>query len=205
MKITAIKPGRGSKSIIYIDDAFYASVCTETLLLHKLTVGQCVEEDTLLRLVESSNKRLAKEKAFNILSFRDHSYSELVDKLSRSFDEQSAVEATDKMVELGLINDEVYAQKLAKDMLFNRNYSSRRVESELIVRGIDREVITEILSELEPDPKEQITSLLNKKYRNRLSNEKDIKRTIAALSRLGFSYSDIKAAIYEYTDEYIED
>lgn len=205
MKISAIEPRPKEKSAIFVDGAFYATVYTEILMQFRLNVGQVVDEDILLEVIESSNKRSAKEKAFNLLSYRDHSYRELVNKLLRSFDKQLALDTADKMVELGLIDDEKYARKLASDMLFNRMFSSRRVESELILRGIDREVIHEILSELAPDPKEQIIALLDKKYAKRLNNEKEIKRTISALSRLGFSYSDIKAAIYEFTNEYIED
>lgn len=205
MKISAIEPRPKEKSAVFTDGVYYATVYTEILMLYKLKVGQVVDEDSLLDMIESSNKRAAKEKAFNLLSYRDHSYKELVDKLSRSFDKQLAFDAADKMVELGLINDWEFARKLAHDMLFNRKFSARRVQSELILRGIDREAIERILFESAPDPKEQIIALLDKKYANKLNNEKDIKRTVAALSRLGFSYSDIKAAIYEFTNEYIED
>ncbi len=205
MKITAIEPRPKEKSAVFVDGSFYATVHNEVLLQFGLHVGQDLDEVFLLEVVENSMRRAAKEKAFNLLSYRDHSYKELVEKLSRSFDRQIALRTADKMVELGLIDDEKFARKLASDMLYRRKFSSRRVESELLLRGINREIVREIIEELAPVPKEQIIALLEKKYANKLNDEKNLKRTIAALTRLGFSYSDIKAAIYEFTNEYIED
>ena len=48
-------------------------------------------------------------------------------------------------------------------------------------------------------------NLVEKKYIRKLSNETDIKRTVAALQRKGFSYSDIRAVIDELTDNYLGD
>ena len=62
-----------------------------------------------------------------------------------------------------------------------------------------------IIAEREDDPRVPLKNLVEKKYIRKLSNETDIKRTVAALQRKGFSYSDIRAVIDELTDNYLGD
>lgn len=99
------------------------------------------------------------------------------------------------MEELGLVNDEVFAQKYAKELLFNKHFSKRRAEFELSQKGIDKDVICEVLSNLECDAVEQIRTLVDKKYKTAYSDEKVKKRAVAFLQRHGYSWNDIKQVL----------
>lgn len=64
------------------------------------------------------------------------------------------------------------------------------------------------MEELAPDPAESIRTLLQTKYRTRnLHDEKDRRRTVNALLRLGYTYGEINNAISEFStgDSYPED
>ena len=99
------------------------------------------------------------------------------------------------MEELGFVNDEVFAKKYAKELLFNKHFSKRRAEFELSQKGIDKDTIYKVLSGLKCDSVEQIQILVDKKYKTAYSDEKIKKRAVAFLQRHGYSWDDIKQVL----------
>ena len=79
-------------------------------------------------------------------------------------------------------------------------YELKRIKQELIFKGIDREIVENTVDLLDNDPKNRIILVIKKKYINKISDEKGKKRTIDALMRLGYSYSDIKNALNTLTE-----
>ena len=117
---------------------------------------------------------------------------ELFSKLKRDYDEAAVEKAVARMRDLGLVNDLNFAQKYAKELLFNKHLSKRRAEFELLQKGIDKDTVCDILAELECDAVEQIRLLVDKKYRLAYSDEKVKKRAVAFLQRYGYRWDDIK-------------
>ena len=101
---------------------------------------------------------------------------------------------------MGLINDEKYARGYAEVLLDRKGFSRQRAAFELIKKGIDKDVVEEILDELETDPVEQIKKLLETKFARRLSNEKDIAKTVNSLKAMGYRWSDINEAMNKEWD-----
>jgi len=203
MIITAIEPRRKSLSAIYIDGEFALKLDTETVLSERLKVGTEIDDERLLELIKTSDARRAKEKALWLISYRDHSEGELRQKLSKDYGEEAVDKAVERLMELGLINDENFAKKYAES-LSRKHLSQRQIQQKLRLKGIDKELSSETVEDLNLDEKEEIKALIEKKYIHKLSDEADLRRTIAALQRRGFSYSDIKSAINEFRefDEY---
>ena len=67
-------------------------------------------------------------------------------------------------------------------------------------KGIDRDLIDEVLSEFVIDEDGQIRAIIEKKYARSLDDEKGRRRAVNALTRLGFSYQSIKSVMAEYID-----
>ena len=120
--------------------------------------------------------------------------------MRRSYDEESAEKAVQRLEELGLVDDERFAQRYADQLVFGKHMSKRAAGRELALKGIDRELADEILEELEVDAEEQIRAVLDKKYRV-IRDEKTKRRAVAALQRLGYGWDEIKRVIDEYTEE----
>ncbi|MEG1244688.1 MAG: RecX family transcriptional regulator, partial [Oscillospiraceae bacterium] len=86
----------------------------------------------------------------------------------------------------------------AHDLQIRKGMSPFRIRQELLRRGVSREISQNITDELDTDDKQCIINLLNSKFASRnLADEKDLRRTINSLIRLGYQYSDIKNAIDE--------
>lgn len=201
MEITAIEPRRKRLSQLYLDGEAAVKVDTETLLKAGWKSGMEVSDEDLHQLLQESEARRAKEKALYLLEYRSHSKKELADKISRTTSREAAEAAVDKMEELGLVNDEDYGRQMAEYLLQKKGYGLRRARQELLQKGIDRELIEELLEELAPDPEEKLREIVERKYQNQLDDEKGYRRTVAALQRLGYGWEDIKTVLAEFRGE----
>lgn len=203
MTITQIKQCRKYLSAIYIDGELAVKLDTRTVLENGLSVGDIIDDEQLREYIELSNERRAKEKALWLISNRDHSKKELIEKISRTADKASAQAAADRMEELGLVNDEKFARRYAQELIDVKHLSKTGVKYKLLQKGIDKDLIDEILEKTEIDPREHIRAVIEKKYIKVISDEKGKRRCVAALQRMGYGYSDINCVLREYIeDEY---
>lgn len=204
MKLT-IKEGKANKIHIYIDEEYRATVDSDYWYSEKYRHYKEINEEELTELLDSVSFRRAYNKGLDYLSRRPYGTKELIKKLCEKGHEREAVEkACERLLELGLLNDEEYARILADDLINRKNYGIKRVKQELSYRGISREIIENTVDSLDNDAENRIILVIKKKYLNKLDDEKGRKRAIDGLLRLGFSYSDIKSAlkrVSEFTEE----
>ena len=191
MIITSTEERKKSLTALYIDGEYAVSVDTMTFLSTGKKVGSEITDEELYDLIETSKYNRAKEKALYLIEYRNRTKKELFDKLVVLFGESASERAIERLEELGLINDEKYAREYAEILLDRKGFSRQRAEFELMKKGIDKDIIEEILDELEPDPVEQIKKLLETKFARRLSNEKDLAKTVNSLKAMGYRWSDI--------------
>ena len=200
MQITAIEPRKKGLSALYIDGEFAMKLDTEVIPAHRFDVGREITDEALHDCVLDSDRKRCKDKAMWLISFRDHSRRELLDKLRKDYPEDVAEAAIDRLEELGLIDDGRYARRYTADLVNLKHLSERGIRQKLREKGIDRDLIDEILEETEVDEDEQIRTIIEKKYAGKLNDEKLRRRAVAALQRLGFGYQSIKSVLNEYTD-----
>lgn len=143
----------------------------------------------------------AKERALYILEARDHSYAELYSKLEKNYSEEVCFAVCDKMTEIGLINDSLYAKKLAKYYFTVKKYGKYRAFNEMKRKGLDITDIEEASEEYLYDLKDSIRELIEKKYYKYLGDEKGVIKAKNALVRLGFTYDDINSVMEEFLNE----
>ena len=209
MKITA-KQGKGTKIHIHIDGEYLLTVDEDFWFSSGYVSGDEIDDGDLVAFKEAAGSRLAFNSAMYSLDIRDHSEKEIRQKLSRKYDEQSVDSAVEKLLDLGLINDRRYAEFLTRELFERKRYGKNRVRSELFRRGIAQNVINDVLEEYEeenePDNVQTIVDIIEKKYYNKLLDEKSRQKTVAALVRLGYSFSDIRQAMSRFSsDEFYEE
>lgn len=199
MIITAIEPRRKGLCALYIDGEPAVKLDLETVLAHRFDIGREITDEELHDCIVDSDLKRCKDKAMWLISYRDHSRRELLDKLRKDYSPEAAQAAVRRMEELGLIDDGRYARRLAADLLNIKHLSERGVRDKLREKGIDRDLIDEVVSELEFDERQQIREITERKYARSLSDEKGRRRAVSGLQRMGFGYSDIKSVLAEYT------
>lgn len=215
MKLTA-KPGKGEKIHLSLDGEYIATVNADYWFTCGLKSGEEVHPSQVEEILEESARRKMYNKALDLLSMRDYSRRELSDKLvTKAWEKkdrkdvdlsslrEQAADICDRLEELGLLNDERFARAYTSELLRRKHLSLSGLRTALLQKGVPREVIDLVLEEVEVDPEEQITELLQTKFRNRnLTDEKQRNRTVNALLRLGYRYSEIESALQKRENEY---
>lgn len=200
MYITGLKREKKRLTAVFVDGELWNRLDSEVLEQRAIKTGMQVDETFLTELKFESDYKRAKDRAMYLISFRDYSEKELSSKLRRDYGVAVAEKAVARMQNLGLINDLNFAQKYARELLFNKHFSKRRTEFELLQKGIDKDTVCDILAGLEYDAVEQIRFLVDKKYRLAYFDEKVKKRAIAFLQRYGYNWDDIKRFFDSYCD-----
>lgn len=209
MKITA-KSGRKDKIHIYIDGEYLLTVDEIFWFSCGLVSGDEINEEELTAFEEAAGSRRAFNSALNSLDYRDHSEKEIRAKLLRKHDADYVDEAVEKLIELDLVNDERYAENYARELFERKKFGKMRIKSELRAKGISADIanaaVDELFEEEEPDNVQRIVDIIGKRYYNRMNDEVGRKKVFSALQRMGYSFSDIREAMSEFSDdEYYED
>ena len=121
-------------------------------------------------------------KSLYLLSLRDRTEEELRVKLSEKVKNKKANEkAIMKIKELGYINDYEYALLYAK----NSKYGEKRIEFELLKRGVSKSQIKEVLSNINKDSGDKLQKAMKK------VKHKEENKIIQYLIRQGFELEEI--------------
>lgn len=200
MLITEIRLLKNGLFGLFSGENFLFSLDGDMLSESGLHTGDAPDDAELESLRSRAQERKAVNKALVLLSYRDYSLKELSQKLLRDFPQDAAQAAAERMEELGLINDEKYAGKLAQHLIGEKGWGSRRVAYEMARRGIGREIIDQTLSENDDDPAERALKYLKKKYPRGITDDAARRRASAALARNGYVWDEIRRAIMLYEE-----
>lgn len=166
-----------------------------------LREGAVIDEQELNFHLKESDYIRAKSRGLWFLDRSDYSEKTLYEKIvAGGISNTAAARAVARLKELGLIDDNKYAARLAAQMS-NANVSKREAYAKLYNKGIPKEVIKSVLEETDFDETAQIAAVIDKKYRAKMNSKQEIQKVYAALIRKGFSYSAVSAAIRKYTKE----
>ncbi len=201
MKITQIEQKSGSRYTVYVDGEYWYVLDIELIAANGLREGMDCDPEFLEEILLQAQRRKGKERALYLLEYRDHTRKELVDKLVRSVSREIAEETADRMEELGLIDDQRYARRVAAFLLEQKQLGRRAALYKMQQKGFPRAVAEAALQEVEVDPTEQIRQMIDRRYARYLTDRKGVQKVTDALARMGHRYADIKAVIQEYYED----
>lgn len=151
-----------------------------------------ISEEELSGLKIRGDSSCAFENALRYLSNRAHSTKELEMKLKRKYCDEAVEYALAKCEELGLLDDERFAEMLSEELSSRKKYAPKRIISELTARGIKREIAENAVNMLDKDVKNSIIDIIGKMSLSDNPTEKEKNRAIRKLLNMGYSISDIK-------------
>ena len=168
MRVTQIEPLSQSRSKVYIEqEPAFVLYRGELRTYHVREGGEIAADDYRIIMEEVLPKR-AKLRAMNLLKSRDYTTSQLRNKLKDGFyPEQVIEEAMAYVAACHYTDDFRYAVSFISCHESNR--SRRRIEQDLLRRGIDRNTIEKAWASWEEeggaqDEQEMIRQLLEKKH-----------------------------------------
>jgi regulatory protein len=211
MKIVEIKPRRKHITGILFDcevtpadfgadtdAAGWLALDSELCDIKRLKIGLEITDEVLLQLVKESHTKRAKSRALWYVSRGDCPKKALFTKLKRAFPDYAAEAAVERLEELGLINDTEYAKRRLQLVVDAKKVSLKMAMRMLEAEGFSRSDVELAAEEVNVDTKKAILDLIDRKYKQKLSDKKGIDNTIAALMRKGYSYGEVFEALKEY-------
>ena len=141
----------------------------------------------------------AKDVAYNYLSYRAGSVKEVRDKLAqKEFAEETIEQVVDDLQRQKLLNDSEFARRFVEARRGRAN-GSRKLAQELRRKGIETEIIDEVLGEFAAtlDSEERAIGLLGKqawRYRG-LERDKAKRRMLGFLARRGYDAQMARSAV----------
>ena len=137
----------------------------------------------------------ARRAAMDLLARREHSFKELIQKLSNRFEEEDIRPALEKLRDENLQSDQRYLEAYIR-FRKNKGFGPLKIEAELYPKGLDSEQIRACLYAEENDWAELCQQALVKRFTVfDKSNMKERAKCERFLMQRGFSHELIRAAI----------
>lgn len=200
MLVTQISEVSKTRSRIFLDGQFAFILYKGELRQFQIKEGQELTEECYRQIMTQILPKRAKLRSMNLLQSRDYTRKQLEDKLKRGEYPQECIEEALSYVEsYGYIDDRRYAGDYIEYHIQNK--SRMRIETDLMRRGISKEVIRqafEMLGDLgvAQDEAALIRDLLNKKkYCAHTATKQEQQKMYGFLYRKGFSSEAISRAL----------
>lgn len=192
------KSVKGNRIKIYADGEEVFTVPAVIWYSSRFHDGDEVTSGELSELKRLGDSSWAFESGMRMLSLRAHSQYELRQKLKSKYPEEAVDEAMEKLMSLGLIDDEKFARLFAEELYERKKYAPKRIKAELKNRGIDAGFIENAINALDIDTEIGIIKVIEKYGITEKSTPKEKDRAIRRLLSMGYSFSDISKYISQY-------
>jgi regulatory protein len=147
--LKAVK-GREKRVRLFFNDDSKLDLLAEVALKEGLGTGQEVTDDRLASLTAADNYQRCCNAAIRLLGYRPRSEAEIRQRLrQRGFDNEYIEKALTKLKGQGLVDDTAFARFWKDNRETLRPRSRRLTRLELQKKGLQREIIESILTELD--------------------------------------------------------
>jgi regulatory protein len=188
-KITALKTQKRNHQRVNVhldgEFAFGLSMITAAWL----EIGQVLGDDKIRQLQEADEIEIAYQKSLNYLSYRSRSEKEVSDNLRKhKFSNEVIQDVIDRLRRNQLVDDHDFARIWVENRSDFRPRGRRALSVELHRKGIQKDIIDEVLQDLDEDELAfQAAIKQSRKYQG-LDWEGFRKKMVAFLARRGFGY-----------------
>lgn len=210
MIITEIAACKKSKDRcnIYCEDGFVCALFFDTVLEYKLKPRLNIDNKQMEKIIFEDDCKRCFMKGCYLLSIRSRGEKELREKLKEKGFEKPVIEiAMDMLIKRGYIDDYAFATEYA-EYLQKKGYGSFAVKQRLYQKGVDKEAIEMVMSEISKDDNIKAAMEYGRKAYVRALREEDCykrrNKFIAAMGRHGFDYS-IAKDVYENLEKESKD
>jgi regulatory protein len=187
---------------VYLEGEFYCGLYDDTILKYGLCKGDEISEAKINEIVNFDEYIYGKKIAFDYLSYRIRTVSEIKKKLlSKEISEESVEKVLKHMAELGLTNDEEFARQLVNEKIKRKPVGKKVLKQKLFQKGISRELSDSVIEKAFDEVDEKELAMVNfRKYFPRLEGieiNSQKKKIFDYLAGKGFDFDIIKEIINE--------
>jgi len=150
MRITKIEKQKGhpERRNIYADGSFLLGASAETLIRHRLRIGDEIEPAALRSLLQTEELLNAKRTALRYLSYRPRTEREVRHKLrEQDFPDHEISTTIDDLKRARLLDDEAFARMYVRDALALRPSGKLLLKRKMLLLGVARPLVDHVLDE----------------------------------------------------------
>lgn len=194
---------------IYINEEYAFAVHEDILLKFQIRKGKEIDETDIREVLVAEERHRAEQLALRYLGYRPRTATQIRDYLKEKGFEAKEIEAViHSFIEKEYINDENYAKQWVDERKRLRPRGRHLLKQELIQRGVEEDLIEEVLSQhlSDQDEKFLIHQLIQKKWKpHSFPNGYEVKKKMVPfLQRKGFSLHIVLSVVQTVEEEYIE-
>ena len=196
-KVTAVRSGkRGKRVNVFLDEKFAFSLEAEVAVKEGLRTEQALSEDEIEALKKADLFQRCLNAAFNYLSYRPRSESELRQRLNRrGFDGDEVAAVLTRLKEQGLVDDLAFAQFWKDNRESFRPRSQWLTRLELRQKGVAEEIIERVAVQVD-DEASAYRAAVSRARRLSTADYDGFRRRLSDyLKRRGFGYGLIKPTV----------
>lgn len=163
MQITDIIPLDSKRRGVYIDGQYAFPLYLSELNKYHISEGELLSEDVLEIINEIIHRRI-RERILYLLGDMPRTEKNIRTKLLQShYTDESITPVIEELKEYKYIDDVNYAYDYANSLKFNGNKSRRIIEVKLYEKGVPRDIIYQVMNDIESDETEQLERMIRKK------------------------------------------
>lgn len=201
-RITAIEqdPRRPGTVRLELDGNRFGFVPAELIAAEGLSPGQTIAPDVRERLSAAADVEAAFRTGLRVLELRSYARVDLGRRLQRKGHPRAAVDAAlERLLTLGLLNDEAYARNYVQTRAARGRGPSRLIR-DLLAMGIQRSLIDRAIAAEWPEGSDRTSmpqALASKRAAQlgTLPRQTKRRRLLAYLARRGFSGRDVSTLV----------
>ena len=208
MKITRIVKKDSRNVAVHLDNNNVIYINYEVFVKSGLRKNDDIYENQIDSLIKENQRFAVKQRAFRYLGRRLLSENELKVKLKqKKYDENIIDETIEYLKEKEYLNDLEFANVFSSENIRNKLWGKNKLKAELMRRGINNEIILQVLSEKFPEGNDlnNALELAHKKYhllsKRNLEQKKIKEKIISFLFSKGYDYEVIKEAVEQIVKE----
>lgn len=201
MRLIHIKPlDEGKRFLLELEDSMELRCGPREVMDLNLFPGMDLDPEALEALQDACEAYSVRIKAAEQLSRRAMSAGELERRLrEKGASPEHAEAAVRRMVDLGVIDEAVYAEMIVR-RCGTKGYGRRRAEQELMRHRVPREYWSDALDSL-PAAEDKLDALIAARLKGTVPDAAQRKKLAAYLQRRGYGWEEISSALRRWEAE----
>jgi regulatory protein len=199
MKVVKIVKKDARNVVIHFDNDEVLFLSLDIFYKSGLKKNDEISDDRFSSLIKENQIFHIKQRAFRYLGRRQHSTSELRIKLKqKGYETEFINEVLDDLKQKDYLDDTKFAEMFVEEKIKLKLWGEQKLRSELIKRGINSKIISDILRDIISDEDKLNNAMIiaSKKYdtlKNRnVENDVIKKKLFTFLNSRGYNYDVIK-------------
>ncbi|ROL58415.1 regulatory protein RecX [Bacteroidetes/Chlorobi group bacterium Naka2016] len=196
------KKGRRDIFSVEFDNGEKFDLAIDLVAKYKLSKGKKLDTNLLTDILKEQRIIEAKTIALNFVSYKQRTKFEVEQKLKQKHYTESEIQkAIEFLEDFGYLDDKKFAKEYLQFALKQKKYSLLRIKNNLFQKGLSKDLIDEVLRDLQVDSQEfeNAMNLALKKFQQlvRMNKDNPVQKVAQYLYSKGFSWGLINKVVEE--------